>query len=310
MTVFLVAAAALAVSAEQEDQKPSSLAFVPGGPGEFSFDTGVLRGKLRSGGNSRGLSSVVHIPSGASLDRGDKGYGLFSHYRVFGSGRRYGTGAWDWPGEARRLENGAVETRWPAAEDRPFEMTATYRWTAPDTLDLETAVRPQKALTGFEVFLASYFMEDFNRSLACVGDCPRGSGRPGFLAAEKAGGDWQAFPRDPDAAAVYGDGRWKLPPHPVQWTIMPPLHKPLAVRRSGKSGLTAALMGDEHECFAVAMPYQTEGHFSVYLSLFGGDLKEGETRSARARMLVGANLSDEQVLKAYDAFHGRIHAGR
>ena len=34
--------------------------------GEYVFDTGFLRGKIRAGGKSRGLSSVVHIPSGAS----------------------------------------------------------------------------------------------------------------------------------------------------------------------------------------------------------------------------------------------------
>ena len=35
---------------------------VPVEHNEFAFDTGVLRGKLRAGGKSTGLSSVVHCP--------------------------------------------------------------------------------------------------------------------------------------------------------------------------------------------------------------------------------------------------------
>jgi hypothetical protein len=307
---FLVVAAALAVSANQEDKKPSSLAFAPAGPGEFTFDTGVLRGKLRPGGKSRGLSSVVHTSTGAALDRGDTGYGLFSHYRVFSSGQRYGAGAWDWPSQSRLLEDGAVEVAWPAAADRPFEMRATYRWSAPDTLDLETGVKPQRALPGFEVFLASYFTGDFDRSLACVADPPQGSGKPGFMEAEKAGGIWQAFPRDAAAAAIIGDGRWKLPPHPVSWTIMPALAHPMAVRRSPKSGIAAAMMGAPDECFAVSMPHQTEGHYSVYLSLFGRDLKEGEAARARTRLVIGVGRTDDQVLDLYRPYRSWIQSGR
>jgi hypothetical protein len=303
--IMSVATALSCASVAQEERKPSPLAFTPAGSGEFAFDTGVLRGKLRPGGKSRGLSSVVHVPTGVALDRGDKGYGLFSHYRVFSSGKRYGTGAWDWPGEGRLLEDGAVETRWPAAEDRPFEMTATYRWSAqsPGALDLRTRVKALKALPKFEVFLASYFTEAFNQSMAYVQDSQKASGQPGFMAAEKAAGDWQMFPsRRPDAVEVINDGRWKLPPHPVAWTVMPALDKALAVRRDAKSGLTVALMAAPDQCFAVAMPYQTEGHYSVYLSLFGRDLAEGETVHADARLVVGKDVSDEQVLKRHHEF--------
>lgn len=313
LEILAIASALSGVPAAQDEPPSSSLAFSPSGPGEFSFDTGVLRGKLRPGGKSRGLSSVVHVPTGAALDRGDKGYGLFSHYRVFGSGKRYGSGAWDWPGEGRLLEDGAVETRWPATGDRPFEMTATYRWNArrPGALDLRTRVKALQALSKFEVFLASYFSEAFDRSEAFVQDHPKGSGRPGFMAAEKAAGEWQMFPsRRPGAAEVIGDGRWKLPPHPVAWTFMPVLEKALAVRRDAKSGLTVALMGDPDQCFAVAMPHQAEGHYSVYLSLFGRDIGEGEIVHADARLVVGRGATDEQVLEWHREFADSLAAGR
>jgi hypothetical protein len=281
---------AVAASAE-------GLFFRPAGSNEFTFDTGMLRGRLRPDGRALGLASVTHLPTGAALDRGTNGYGLFSHYRVFSHGRRYGTAAWDWPGGARLLHDGGVAAHWPAAPDRPFEMQVIYRWAGPDRLDCETQVRPQRDLPGFEVFLASYFQEGFTNALVLVAEPPGRAPEPGLLAAEKARGDWQMFPRDVEATLVIGDGRWQLPPHPVQWTLGPRLHRPVAVRRAASSGLAVLLLGHPEDCFAVAMPFQTEGHYSVYLSLFGRDLKAGETARARTRLVVTAASSDKRLLE-------------
>ncbi len=105
--------------------------------GEYTFDTGVLRGTLRQGGKSLGLAPLIHVPTGARLDRS---MGILSFYRVFTTGQRYGAGAWDWPSTAKLLPDGAVQVTWPAAAERPFEMTALYRWKDPQTIDLETTV--------------------------------------------------------------------------------------------------------------------------------------------------------------------------
>jgi hypothetical protein len=107
------------------------LAFTASGTNEFAFNTGVLKGKLRAGGKSTGLSSVVHLPTGVSLDSSK---GLFGHYRVFSANKRYGTAAWDWPSDATLRQDGSVEVRWPSADDRPFELSAVYRWAAPNIL--------------------------------------------------------------------------------------------------------------------------------------------------------------------------------
>src|SRR3974390_2454143 len=104
------------------------LAFTASSTNEFAFDTGVLKGKLRAGGKSTGMSSVVHLPTGLRID---SSMGLFGHYRVFSANKRYGTAAWDWPSDATLRPDGSVEVRWPSAEDRPFELHVEYRWTAP-----------------------------------------------------------------------------------------------------------------------------------------------------------------------------------
>ena len=56
---------------------------------------------------------TVHTPTGTPLCQG---HGLFSHYRVFTRGKRYGGGAWDWPSESKLRDDGSVEVRWPAAD--------------------------------------------------------------------------------------------------------------------------------------------------------------------------------------------------
>ncbi|MBM3746308.1 MAG: hypothetical protein FJW34_10970 [Acidobacteria bacterium] len=290
----IVVMAALASSAAAGELK-----FRAAEGGEFSFDTGVLSGKLHAGGKSLGLSSVVHAPTGAALSRG---MGLFSHYRVFAANRRYGGGAWDWPSEATLRPDGAVEVRWRGADDRPFEMWAVYRWAGPATLDVETRVQPREELKGFESFLASYFAPQFSDSLVYAQGVSGAEGRPVFLAADKSHGVWQMFPRDREALTVIHDGRWKIPPSPVDWAIRPLLAQPIGLRRDPASGLTAVLMASPVDCFAVSTPFQGEGHYSMYLSLFGRTLRPGQTARARARLVIAVSPSEEEVFSLYRAF--------
>ena len=267
----------------------ADLRFHPAEGGAFHFDTGMLQGTLRGEGRSIGLLPVTHTPSGATLARS---MGLFSMYRVFSDGKRYGKGMWDWPSEAQPDARGAVAVHWPAAADRPFEMRATYRWTGPGTLDMEISVKPEQDLHGFEAFLASYLGEQFTSSSVLVK-----GGR--MMAAERANGQWQMFPRGPDALPLIRDGRWKLLPNPVEWAILPEFEGPVGMRRDPSSGLAAIVMAPARDCFAVATPDQADQHYSLYLSLFGRDVKRGETARARARLVFLASPRDEQIRELY-----------
>lgn len=284
---------------QASNAQPARLEFVATNGGEFYFDTGVVRGKLRPQGKSIGLASVVHVPSGIMLDRGDKGYGLFSHYRVFTTGKRYGHGAWDWPSTARLRDDGTVEVTWGSDTNRPFEMRAVYRWTTPDALDLDTIVTAQQDLPQFESFLASYFSDRFTNALVFASSPSAKTGEPRFMAAEQSAGVWQMFPRDAAAVAIVNDGRWQMEPNPVKWVTMPALAKPIGVRRDSVRGVAAALMARPTDCFAVMTPFQTESHYSLYLSLFGRTVKAGETARARTRLLITGQFSEQETLKTY-----------
>jgi hypothetical protein len=272
------------------------LRFRAGVGGEFTFDTGVVRGKLRAGGQSSGLTEVVHVPTRATISGS---IGLCGHYRVFTTNRRYGGGARDWPSGAELLGDGSVKVHWPSAPERPFVLEAHYRWVAPDTFDIETTVKAAAELPNFESFLASYFAPSFTNSLVYAQDASK---HPAFLAAEESQGVWQMFPRDEAALSIIHDGRWKIPPSPVEWVMRPPLTCPLGMRRDPSTGLAAILMAPRADSYAVATPHQKEAHFSLYLAQFGRTIRAGETARARARLAIGSAITQKQAVKLYRKF--------
>ncbi len=282
-----------------------NLAFRPEEHGYYAFDTGRLHGKVRLDGKSQGISSLIDAPTGMELL---KTPGLFSYYRVFSTGVRYGEAARDWPVAARLLEDGALKIHFPPAADHPLEITGTFRWRSADTLDLETNVTAHRALPRTEVFLSSYFVNGFDASVYASRNI-YGSGRAAGLMradwSELLTGNYVMFPRDRQSLLMIYDGRWDIPPNPVTWAFLRYLAAPLAVRRHAKSGLAAAIMSPPDDCFAVGTPYNREppdgvaGHSSLYLSLFGRDLTAGQTAVAHCRMIVGNDLSDETIIKRY-----------
>ena len=278
---------------------PGKLAFTAKEDGGYEFDTGILRGGLRENGKNLGLTSAVHIPADTALNGT---YGILSYYRVFTTNKRYGTAAWSWPGTSKLLPDGAVQVTWPAADDRPFEMTSIYRFRDDSTLDVETIVKAGRDLSKFEVFLASYFHEAFPLTKVLVTPDSKIVGKRTFLTAKKSFGNWQMFPRGYDVLPIIRDGRWKKQPNPVDWKIMPLMAKPIALRRGSKAAPTAILMAPPDDCFAIATPYEGEGHYSTYFSLFGRDIKAGQTARARLRLVVKNITSNREILNLYEKY--------
>jgi hypothetical protein len=283
------------------DELPTdkNLSFTAGENSTFAFDTGVLRGVLGGEGKAFGLSAAAHVPSGQKVSGS---HVLLGVYRVFSDGKRYGNAGWEWPSEAKLNPDGSVSIKCAAEPARPFAVRGVYRWTTPAAVDMEIDVTPERDLHAFELFLASYFDAAFTSAGAYVGENPQAEGKPRFMSAKQELGNWLMFPRDDKAIELIRDGRWELPPNPVQWEIVPKMGRPLALRRVPGSRLTVLLMARPEDCFAIAMPYETEGHFSVYLSLFGRDLAAGETARARARMQLLDAPSDDAVEDAYRSF--------
>jgi hypothetical protein len=280
--------------------RAGELRFLPSGNGEFRFDTGALTGRLRAEGKGTGLASVVDTRSGTPVSHSPGllgNMGLLSIYRVFSAGKRYGPGAYGWPSRAELHEDGSVTTIWPADADRPFTMRATYRWSAPSVVDFELTVQPNVDLPDFEAFLASYFSESFAEPRIYAGE---GS----FLAAGKADGEWQMFPRT-SALSIIHDGRWKFEPNPVDWAIRPEMKLPLALRTDAKQSMMAVVMVPPGDCFAASTSHAGEPHFPLYFSLFGRTIRQGETARAHARIVIAAPADPASALRLYREWEAR-----
>ncbi len=295
MVAFLLAGIAclVALAGDSPADEGKGLRFEISGA-EFRFDTGVLRGVLRGGGKATGLTELVDCASGAKIAGP---HGIFGFYRLFDAETRY-TDGWSRTGSvARLLPDGAVEATWPADEGHPFDLRAVYRWRTPGALDLETTVTARRNLRAFELFLASY-VDGFPESRVYA----KTDGGPAFVAADAAAGAWQAFPRDDAAAAIVRDGRWTRPPHPVEWTMRPAWVAPLGMRRDATTGLAVLVMARPQDCFAVLTPHGAENHRSLYLSLFGRDLRPGESATARSRLVVTRGRTDAEAVSEFETF--------
>jgi hypothetical protein len=307
LSVLLAVWAAAAVEA-----KSPPFDFQPAEKGYYSFDTGLLRGKMRLDGTYQGIASMVYVPTGKELL---KPPGVMSYYRVLTTGFRYGAqghsgAARDWPVAARLVDGGDLEIRFPPAADHPMELTGTFRWRSADTLDVETTIQTPVALPRLELFLSSYFVEGFD-ALVYVQRNRNGTGESALLRADWSpllDGNYLMFPRDEAALRMIYDGRWDIPPNPVTWAFLRWLAAPIAVRRHAEAGLTAAFMSPPADCFAMSLPYNKQppdgvaSHRALYLSLFGRDLAAGQTATARCRLIVAKNLSDQAVLERYQQY--------
>jgi hypothetical protein len=260
--------------------------------GAFTFDTGALKGVLKGRGKSPGLTQVIDSRTGADWA---SSLGLFSIYRIFDQTARYGD-ARERESKSRCLPDGSAEYLWPADEKNPYILRAVYRWVDARSLDIEITVTAEKDLPDFEVFLSAY-LKGTDHSYGYIGSDPAR-----FMEASESEGTWHLFPRDAKAEAMVLDGRWKKPLHPVEWVIRPEFAGALGLRRDSGNGATALVMAHPKDCFAVSMPYGTESHHSLYLSLFGRTIKAGESDIAHARLVLGEELSNEEVIELYRSY--------
>ncbi len=300
----------LAVTIAALSAEGAELAFTKESEGLFAFDTGVVKGKLRADGKSQGIFTLVDRETGLDLAYGGNNPGILSYYRVFETNKRYEGTARGWPLVAECLADGALRLEWPSRAERPFTLSATYRWSAANTLDLETAVTPKKRLKDFEVFLSSYFQKGFRGSVYAQN--PRHVDRSdAFLPTDGNPlnvGTYLAFPRDLAATQLIYDGRWELGQSPVQMSVSQYHAAPLAMRTNAAHGLGFLQMARPDDCFAIEMAYNSDppdgvsNHYSMYFSLFGGDIPKGKTVRTHSRVVIGRGIDQEKALALYKAF--------
>lgn len=271
----------------------SKLAFKDDGKGNLAFDTGVVKGSVKKDGTGGGLKPISFVEPAVPIDNN---HGLLVPYRFLTTPKRYGFGSWEWPRTGKLVDGGGAELSWATATNRPFHFSTTYRWKTADTLDMTLVFTADTDLQKFELFVGSYFRA-FTKAKAYAKDA--GNGKPGFLEASKDKGGMQLFPKNDEVMAMINDGRWKFPPYPNNWAIRPFLAGTLGMRQEPKSGVTVLLMAPTEDCFAVSMSQQEAGLGALYLSLFGRDVKKGQSLTGRTRMIFGKDITAEQAVQKY-----------
>lgn len=305
MKRLILTCLAVAVATAPAFAQETNLSFTPTEtPGEFRIDTETLQGLLRPAGSSNGFMPMLHAPTDTALANEP---GLLNYYRLFTPNNRYQPDARIMPSRAELLEDGAVMVTWPSEEGRPFELMGIYRFSGPSIIDLETRVKAVEDLQDFEVFLSSYLAEGF--PVTAVYAVSEGEGAPRFVTAEPENGTWQMFPRDEEARAIIKDGRWTIPPSPVDWTFPAGLAAPLAYRRHAEKGLAVVIMAPADDVYAVATCCRDEPHRSFYLALYGRDIAAGETAVAHSRLMVVPGATDEQIVALYGDYLNELKAG-
>ncbi len=285
----------------------AELRFVSDGGGLYSFDSGVLSGTLSAGGKNHGIVSLLHAGSGKQLAHG---VGVLNLYRLFSAVQRYGDAARSWPTTSRLLDGGAVEVVYPSAAEHPFEIRTVYRLSSADSIDLEIVVTPEGDMQQFELFQSSYFAPEMTGKIY-VKPPFSAPGAPRFLSPDyhdMLAGTYLIFPRDEAAIRLIFDGRWRIPPHVVQWSISQWMAAPLALRTDPSTGVTAVVMARPEDCFAVAAPYNRTppdgiaSHGSLYFSLFGCPVSKAKAVRTRVRLAVLDQLEEQRVVERYAQF--------
>ncbi len=60
------------------------------------------------------------------------------------------------------------------------------------------------------------------------------------------------------------------------------------------------MMAQPLDCFTIGTYYGEEKwHRVIYLSIFGRDIKAGQTDQAQTRLVFGHNISDEEAIQRY-----------
>jgi len=270
-----------------------NLSFKLDDSGNFTFDTGVVKGGLQKNGLGEGIRPIRFVESNLPIDIS---HGLLVPYRFLTPQRRYGFGSWEWPRTGRTGQDGSAELHWASASDRPFHFSTIYQWKAADTLDVAVVFTSETNLEKFELFLGSYF-RDFTKAKVYVKDA--GNDRAALVEATKDKGDMQLFPRNSDVLTIVNDGRWKFPPYPNDWSIRGGLAAPLGMRQEPRSGATVLFMAAPDDCFAISMSEQESKLGAFYLSLFGQDIKSGRTLVGHVRLVFGKNITEAQALQKY-----------
>jgi hypothetical protein len=156
-------------------------------------------------------------------------------------------------------------------------------------IDAELAFEFAGELSQFEVYFTSYFDPRYVRRVRTNGE---------WVQPEISPTEQLLIPRDDRVAGRIADGRWAFLKDRVRLSEGR-FDLPVLVSRDEESGWTFVQMVEPGLCTHLAPNRFANGH---NLIVGGWDVKPGEKRTVRIRMLIGRGITDADAEKAYERF--------
>ncbi len=200
------------------------------------------------------------------------------------------------------LRHDAITIQFPLAKDWPVVARLTYTSPAPRVVDAQFDFAFSGELTQFEVYFTSYFDPQYERMVKIGGN---------WVRPEIDGREQLLIPRDEKVAARYGDGRWDFLKGRTR-LMKESFDLPVMISRNDKTGATVVQMIEPGLCTHIAPNRFAVGHNFI---IGGWNVKAGDERSAKIRLIAGRNLSEAEVEQAYQSFadtcrRARVEAGQ
>lgn len=187
------------------------------------------------------------------------------------------------------LKDAQVSVHFPPTEDWPLTSQLSYSFPEPNVIDAELTFEFDAPMEEFEVYFTSYMTAQFERRVRVNGQ---------WIKPDISESEQLLIPRDDKIAGRFNDGRWafladrqKLADYRFDLPVM--------ISQDADSGWTLVQMIEPGVCTHIAPNLFAAGHNFI---IGGWSVKKGEQRTARIRLLVGRNLSNEDVEKAYKEF--------
>ena len=289
----------------------------------YAFETAEIQGVLRPGNEfpHHGLTHLVHKATGVEFVH--PLYAILNLYRFMHRGPAGVTGMDSDLGNPRQGERvveanaNSVTLRWALQDPSHPAMSIRYEILEPAAIDMTVTVTPNAAAHDFEALLACYFDPAHVPHVYLARDRFELEDEPGRFTDEPElapvnvnpvfRGGVLAYPRDEDVVGVSVDGRWR---DIARFSPVRRYKVPVCFQADRQRRVAAVLMSRPEDCFAVSSGYDSPDardrfhkHNPLYLSLFGGALEPGVTRTARARLVV-TELDESRALplEHYAAF--------
>ncbi len=255
----------------------------------YNFQSEFLRGEIRAGGPQPGVVRCRHKPTGYETVPHMPLHALLMPEWLLkpGNGRK---GIF-WPPVKAvprvSVDQGSIVFHVAAKQMQDWNMDVTFRYTpARDWIDFECKIVPHVQIKDFEIFIASYVIEDMESTWVSAAMPSGEQFRKIDCRKTVPWGSVYTVARDAVAKAYLLDGRWDLPPREAGRDLWQDYHfaRPILIAMKETTGLAVVTMVDPKVCSLLAGQHHSEE--TAHDFAFNTDLMPGQPFVGRARVVV------------------------